>query len=77
MELYGGGQLMSIHRAFYQPLIQRSGLLAATKKAEARRCVIVLGGGWKTGNGFVKPWWETTNGGDGSRPVRPLGREQL
>ena len=31
MELYGGGQSTSIHRAFYHPLLQRSGSLAVTE----------------------------------------------
>lgn len=30
--------------------------------------------GWKMGKGLVEAWWETINGGDGSRPVSPLGR---
>lgn len=25
--------------------------------------MIVVGGGWKAGKGFVEAWWETTNGG--------------
>jgi len=35
MELYGSGQSVSIHRAFYHPLIQRSSMLVATKRPGA------------------------------------------
>lgn len=47
------------------------------QSAEARGCVVVLGGGRKTGKGFVEAWWESTNGAVDSRPVSPLGRERL
>lgn len=77
MELYGHGQSTSIHRAFYHPLIQRSGLLPATKSRGQGGVVRVRGGGWKTGKGFVKAWWGTTSGDDGSRPVSPVVKERL
>lgn len=77
MELYSAGQSVSIHRAFYQPLIQRSSMLVATKCPSQGAC--------------DRPrWWaedreeccwsmvgEQQTGGDGSRPVSPAGQPRL
>lgn len=51
MELYGNGQSLSIHWAFYHPLIQRSSVLVATKRPgqrQERQGRVVLEGGYLT-----------------------------
>lgn len=86
MCVWGGGDgalwprtAMSIHRAFYHPLIQRSGSLVATRHRGQGVCD---GPRWwvedREGGGLVEAWWETTDRGlDGSRPVSPVGRGRL